>query len=217
MADLFELEPGISVERAVPRILADLRGRRVAGDERLGRALIAAGGVAARHAHAYSHDLRARPEPVRPPAGLELVPADRPAADLVGAYAAAHPPDHVDFAAIAGEDSEAHIAGLLGGRLGRPLDCSGLAVDAGGRVAGAVLIASTPGIEPPFGGPWVMELFRHPRHPGAGRALLLRALALARADGLPALGLAVTHGNPAERLYVALGFRRVFTALWVDI
>jgi hypothetical protein len=31
------------------------------------------------------------------------------------------------------------------------------------------------------------------------------------------LGLAVTHGNPAERLYAALGFKRAFTAFSVDL
>ena len=48
VADLLELE--VPVERAVPFVLAELRGMRVAGPEALGRALVAAGGTAARHA-----------------------------------------------------------------------------------------------------------------------------------------------------------------------
>jgi ribosomal protein S18 acetylase RimI-like enzyme len=59
-----------------------------------------------------------------------------------------------------------------------------------------------------------MEVFRHPAHPGVGRALVERALALT--DG-PALGLMVTEGNPARALYEALGFRLVRTALVVQI
>lgn len=215
VADLFELEPEVSAERALPAIRAELHGWRIAGDETLGRALIAAGGTPARHAHVYSHDLRDVPAAPDPPAGLTLVPADRPAADLLGAYVAAHPPDHVDFPVIAGEDSAEYLGGLLAGRLGPLLDCSGLAVDTEDRVTAALLITLTPGAEPPFGGPWVMDVFRDPAHPGAGRALLRRALI--RAQGLPALGLAVTHGNPAERVYAKLGFRRVFTALSVDL
>jgi hypothetical protein len=31
------------------------------------------------------------------------------------------------------------------------------------------------------------------------------------------LGLAVTHGNRAEGLYAALGFKRVFSAFSVDL
>ena len=58
-----------------------------------------------------------------------------------------------------------------------------------------------------------MELFRDPGARGAGRALLERAL---RAHGR-ALGLAVTDGNPAERLYAAARLRRVFTAFSVDL
>jgi hypothetical protein len=60
----------------------------------------------------------------------------------------------------------------------------------------------------------VIELFRHPAHPGVGRALLERALALATG---PALGLMVTEGNPARRLYEALDFRLVHTALVVQL
>jgi GNAT superfamily N-acetyltransferase len=210
VADLFELE--VPVERALPTIMAELTGMRVAGPEPLGRALVAAGGIPARHAHVYSHDLRERPTP-RLSAGLRFAAADRPAADLLPAYLAAYPRDHVDAHVLAGEDSGAHLARILGGGFGRPLEGSGLAVDADGRVVGAILVNEFAEAPPPFGGPWVMELFRAPGARGAGRALLQRALSLTSGT----LGLAVTHGNPAERLYVALGFKRVFTAFSVDL
>jgi ribosomal protein S18 acetylase RimI-like enzyme len=70
---------------------------------------------------------------------------------------------------------------------------------------------------PPYGGPWVTQLFRGPGGRGAGRALLMRALGIATADGLPALGLAVTHGNPAQRLYEELGFRLLLTSFSVRV
>ena len=87
----------------------------------------------------------------------------------------------------------------MSGRLMGPLlRCSGLAVGEDGAVLGAVLVNGTPG-EPPFGGPWISQVFRHPDAPGVGGALLRRALAIATRDGLPAIGLAVTHANPAMR------------------
>ena len=199
VADYVELE--VEVERAVPVILEQLRGFRVAGGEELGRALIAAGGRPGRHAHIYAHDLQDdRPLP-DPPPGLEFAPADRAGADLLDAYHAAHQPGHPDL--VEGEDVAAHLDSI------RPLDCSGLAVDRDGRVVAAILVADTEE------GPWVSELFRDPAHRGAGRALLARALALA--DGLPSLKLVVTVGNPAERLYQELGFRRTYTAFSVDL
>jgi ribosomal protein S18 acetylase RimI-like enzyme len=63
----------------------------------------------------------------------------------------------------------------------------------------------------------VILVFRAPGHPGTGRALLARALRIAARDGLPGLGLAVTHGNPAARLYEDLGFRRILSGMSVDL
>jgi GNAT superfamily N-acetyltransferase len=208
-ADLFTREPGVSVERAARAVLADLRGMRIAGDVELGRELIAAGGRATRHAHLMSHDLAERPG-WRDPPGYRLTEVDRPAADLMDAYRAAYPPGHVDHR----PDPQGFIESDLAGReYGPLLRGSGLAVDAGGAVVGALLLGTLPG-EPPLFGPWVIELFRHPAHRGIGRALLERGLALA--DG-PALGLMVTEGNPARSLYETLGFRLVHTALVVQI
>lgn len=208
-ADLFRREPGVSAERAARAVLAELRGMRVAGDEELGRELIAAGGKATRHGHLMSHDLFERPAWREPP-GYRLTDVDRPAADLIDAYVAAFPPGHVDHRPEPLADLEKDLAGAEFGPL---LRGSGLAVHDGGAVVGAILLGTLPGV-PPFNGPWVIELFRHPDHRGIGRALLERALALL--DG-PALGLMVTEGNSARGLYEQLGFRLVQTALVVQI
>ena len=209
VADLLELE--VPVERALQPILDQLQGFRVAGPVELGRALIDAGGTPARHAHVYSHDLKDRPEP-RPPAGITLTPLDRPAAQIVPAYLAAHPPEHPDFAVIADEDSHAWFSALLAGKYGPLLDSSGLAI-ADDTVVAGIVIADLADPDPPFEGPWVMELFRDPGYPGTGRAVLERALMHSEA----ALGLAVTEGNNAARLYEALGFRRVLSSYSVDL
>lgn len=222
-ADLFELAPEVTIERAVPVIVADLRGHMVAGDLALGRALLDVGARAGRHVHEMSRDLAADPAPPDwedppAPAGLRLGPLDRPVDDLAPAALAAYPPEHVDNAHLDRPiDHPTEIAGLIAGRAVGPLmRCSGLALDGDDAVVGAVLVNRDAG-EPPHGGPWVTQVFRRPDGRGAGRALLQRALGLATADGLPALGLAVTHGNPAQRLYEELGFRHVLTAFNVRV
>ena len=212
-ADLFRREPGVSVERAARAVLADLRGMRIAGDEPLGRALIAAGGEALRHAHLMSHDLSERP-PVPEPPGYGLTDVDRPAADLMDAHRAAYPTGHVDHRDESPERTLADLENYVTGReFGPLLRGSGLAVAPDGAVVGAILIGTLPG-DPPLNGAWVIEVFRHPAHRGIGRALLERALAI---TDVPALGLMVTEGNPARRLYERLDFRVVQTALVVQI
>ena len=212
-ADLFVREPGISAVRAAAAVLADLRGMRVSGDEAVGRELVAGGGQPLRHAHLMSHDLSERPaEPELP--GYRLTGVDRPAADLMDAFRAAYPPGHPDHRVEPYEQALASIDGYVEGReFGPLLHGSGLAVAPDSAVAGAILIGTLPG-DPPLNGPWIIEVFRHPAHPGVGRALIERALAIA--DG-PALGLMVTEGNPARRLYERLGFRAVFSTLVVEI
>lgn len=212
-ADLFLREPGVSAAHAAATILADLRGMRIAGDEALGRELIAAGGKPLRHAHLMSHDLSERPALPDPP-GYRLTDVDRPAADLMDAFIAAYPPGHPDHRAETYERALAAIDGYVTGSEFGPLRRgSGLAVAPDGAVAGAILIGTLPG-DPPLNGPWIIEVFRHPAHAGIGRALIERALAIADA---PALGLMVTEGNPARRLYARLGFRLAHTALVVQI
>jgi GNAT superfamily N-acetyltransferase len=212
-ADLFEREPGVSAEDAATAVLADLRGMRIAGDEPLGRELLAAGGEALRHARLMSHDLSERP-PLPDPPGCRLTDVDRPAADLLRAYRAAYPTDHVDHRRETDERALSDLDDYIAGRpFGPLLRGSGLAVAADNAVVGAIMIGTLPG-DPPLNGPWVIDVFRHPEHRGVGRALLERALAIA---DVPALGLMVTEGNPARRLYEALGFRLVQTALVVQI
>jgi GNAT superfamily N-acetyltransferase len=212
-ADLFMREPGISAADAAAAVLADLRGMRIAGDEAVGRELVAAGGKALRHAHLMSHDLSERPADPELP-GYRLTDVDRPAADLMDAFQAAYPPGHPDHRVEPYEQALRTIDGYLEGReFGGLLRGSGLAVAPDGAVAGAILIGTLPG-DPPLNGPWIIEVFRHPAHPGVGRALLERALAIA---DVPALGLMVTEGNPARRLYEQLGFRVVFSTLVVQI
>ncbi|MFC6084351.1 GNAT family N-acetyltransferase [Sphaerisporangium aureirubrum] len=202
-------------------ILRRLPGWVVSGDEDLGRRLLAAGASRLRHAHTYSRDLRAEPAPACwAETGYGVVACDAvPPAEVFPAWRAAYGPGHPDHhdtgdaALLAGE-----LAPLLAGRSWGPLlPCGGLLLRQDRVVAG--VLVGTLGADPPFGGPWVMDVFRDPapRFAGLGGVMLRRALALATMHGLPALGLAVTEGNPARRLYERLGFRHTASAMTVIV
>jgi ribosomal protein S18 acetylase RimI-like enzyme len=217
IADLFEREPGVTAEQAAAAVLADLRGMRIAGDEELGRALMAAGGIKLRHGHLFSYDFRGNSPPQRwdAPPGLRLTDVDRPVVDMLDAYRAAYPPEHPDHGFLSGDAAEELEAVIVDERYGPLLAGSGLAVREDGAVVGAILLGTIEGGEPPMYGPWVIDIFRAPGHRGVGRALLARALALATVD---TLGLIVTEGNhPARRLYEALDFTLVSSAIVVQI
>ena len=177
-----------------------MRGMRIAGDEELGRALIAAGGKPLRHAHLMSRDLAGDPAPDRWPdaPGVRLTDVDRPAADLVDAFRAAYPPGHPDHREEPPERTLADLESWISGRdFGPLLPGSGLAVAPDGRVVGAILLGTLPG-DPPENGPWVIELFRHPATAAsAARCSSGRS----RLTPVPVLGLIVTEGNQARALY----------------
>jgi hypothetical protein len=203
IADLLELE--VPVERALPYIAGELKGMRIGAPEALGRALEARGARPHRHSHAYTHDLVALP-PID--TAFELTPVDRPARELLPVYLEAFGPGHPDRTQP--EEAARHLEGIVAGELGGLLAGSGLAIRED-RVVAAVLIGTITEAPPPFGGPWIMEVFSTAR--GAGRALVKRALH--RTEG--SLGLAVTESNPAFRVYEDLGFRRTLTTYSVDL
>jgi hypothetical protein len=223
LADLLAPAEDVDAERAASVAMAELRGWRVSGEEPFARLLVAAGARPLRHSHAMSRDLTRDPAPgawLEPalPAGMRLTPVDRPAIDLVPALLAAFPPDHPDHGDMRDPaHPEDELEELISGRLLGPLlRCSALAVGEGGDVVGAILVNGRPG-EPPLDGPWIAEVFRHPGARGVGGALLKRAPALATRDRLPAVGLAVTHSNPAMAPYAAHGFVDVLSALSVEV
>ncbi|GII80315.1 hypothetical protein Sru01_52970 [Sphaerisporangium rufum] len=205
---------------AAGTILRTMPGWAVVVDEDLGRRLLQAGARPLRHAHAYSRDLRASPAPAEwAETGYGVVSCGAvPADEVFPAWRAAYHPDHPDYHQPDDGAARRELATLLAGESEGPLlPCGGLLLRDGKVVAG-VLVGTVPG-EPPSGGPWVMDVFRDPdpRYAGLGAVMLRRALALATLHGLPALGLAVTEGNPARRLYERLGFGHVRSAVTVGI
>ena len=171
-----------SSARSRPSLRRAARHARGAGPEALGRALVAAGG-ASRAARAR---LLARPAraAARARPGFELTPVDRPrerpAAGLPG-RASAGPRRRADDRRR-GQPTRTST-GMLARRARAGARLQRRSPIADGRVVGAILVARVTDAPPPFGGPWVMELFRAPGRRGAGRALLERALRAApRAD-----------------------------------
>jgi GNAT superfamily N-acetyltransferase len=144
------------------------------------------------------------------PPGVTFEGVGRRPDELVEALRSAYPPGHPDE--IVGDPLQEEARIMEGRECGPLLGSSRFAV-AHGRVVGAILVTFAPGnmLLPP--GPLVADLFRDadPRWRGLGAALLRRACAAVRADGHDTLDLQVTDGNPAKRVYEALGFRLVAT------
>jgi hypothetical protein len=189
----------VTTDELLEACLRDMRGWIVVAPVELARALLDAGATKRRHARLMTHDLHDVPAEVDP----RVVPLTASASELEAVHRSAYRRDHPDW-----EIAKDHtaIGKLLRGELVGPLlSASRMAVD-GGRVVGAAIVNDFPGT-PPVAGPWLSELFRDPAVPGIGRLLLRGTLAVAAADGLPAIGLVVTAGNPAGELYLAEGFR----------
>ncbi len=209
LADLLETEPGVSDAEVAAAVVRRLPGWEIGPARPLGEALVAAGATPTRALTVMSRGLaEPGPEP-DVPAGITIERLDRPAADMLDAIVAAFPSGHPDHRPEGRERELADLVALLSGSVVGPiLGCSRLAVDAAGDVVGAAIVCDHGGAPPPFGGPWLAELFRDPGRSagGTGRALLCASLQQAREDGLDHMGLAVTLGNPARGVYERLGF-----------
>ena len=187
-------------------------------------ALQAAGARLVRHAHYLVLDLV---DPaladVSLPDGLTLRAGVDAGPSLTRAALAAYPPGHPDAGPFRSRDgAEEELATLLAGGAAGPLvpDASATIADASGAVVGAVIVTRLP--PRPWGWPggsWVAEMFVSAswQGRGLGRALLRRAIASSFAAGEERIGLAVTDGSRAERLYRDLGFRRRWTEYVLDV
>jgi GNAT superfamily N-acetyltransferase len=185
-------------------------------DFSLAAALIKAGARPVRHAFTMQCDLRRPIADVPPPHGLTGVPIDAASSThawraVVPSWHAAYPPDHPDH--FRGDDDEAieALQFLVGGdELGPMHGTSMLAWDGSGRPVAGVIVTVT-AFDPPWGGPWVGDIWRDPslRGTGVGSWLLASAQKGLKDDGYVSLGLAVSVNNPARRTYESAGFRVV--------
>lgn len=209
------------VPDAAALAMARMPGWAMSCPEPLGRELHALGAKPTRHCHRMSRDLLAHPPPGEwADQPLRTIPCGPSIHRAISAWRAAYPPGHPDHRP---KDNEALLKELfhplLDGTLHGPsLPCSCLVVDEADQVVAGLLVNDIEG-DPPYGGPWITELFRDPdpRHRGLGRRLLRRAISATAADGRASLGLVVTEGNPARGLYEAHGFRLVDSTITVII
>jgi GNAT superfamily N-acetyltransferase len=202
---------------AIDVVLERMSGWIVMSTMEVAEQLIARGAHLRRHSHRMSCDLVTNQPPetwleLRPPPPLCLVPCDRPVEDLLVAWRAAYAPGHPDHRT---EDDTTvlrdRLAPLLDGRLHGPvLPVSSLVIDRDDQVVAVAVLNLVDG-GPPWGGPWLTELFRSPghRYTGLGTMLLRRTMAHLARDGYAALSLAVTNGNCVRHLYERHGFRTV--------
>jgi GNAT superfamily N-acetyltransferase len=206
-------------------IFNQMPGWAVSCQSDLAAQLVALGAVVLRRAVWMSRDLGTDPPPAAwsqllPGPGLRMASCDRPACDLLPAWRAAYPVIHVDH--FAGDDETAlrvRLVPQLAGNLHGPLlPFSTLVLDATDRVVAAVVVNDMDS-EPPWNGPWITDLFRHPdpTYVGLGALLLRRVLAHAANAGVASVSLVVTEKNPAQRVYIRHGFRAADTTVTVLI
>jgi GNAT superfamily N-acetyltransferase len=185
-------------------------------DEALAGHLVRAGARPQRHALVMQCDLRelhtSVPIDGRFSCGpLPTLPDAPEWRAILPSWRAAFPGDHPDH--FDGDDATA-ISFLLrlvdGTELGPMHRSTTLLYDPeGAPVAGVIVNIRTQ--DPPWGGPWIADIWRDPRlrGTGIGAMLICHAQYLLAEDGHVSLGLAVTAGNPARGSYEARGFRTV--------
>jgi len=203
-------------------LLLSRPGWLVSAGEVVGTLLLDAGAQRIRHAHAYTLDLTSALPPALtaaapPPGSMVRQFGSDPillADALAPALSSAYRPGHPDY----GRDVNDLVRLLAGRGLGAVLPVSRIAFDTDGTALGACLVTSREG-SPPHGGPWVADLFRSrgPEWAGLGATLLAYSVRAAAVAGLPGIGLVVSEGNPARRVYERLGFTSVASSLTVQL
>ena len=213
IADVARTVSTRSADDAARAALAQLPGWLLASeDPDLIAALTTSGAVERRHAYVMSAALpqeTAGQDPVagNEPTNLEVVPLPR-VSDLYPSWRRAYPPGHPDFEPGTDEEVfERCWAHLETDRYQAVLHRSSGAVIDGGEVIAGIIVDVRP--EPaPYGGPWISDIWVDPDHAGhrIGESLIRRTQRQLAEDGHRTLGLVVTHGNPARRVYERTGF-----------
>ena len=151
----------------------------------------------------------------RPPLPLGLsLEALTDLAEAAEAAAASTPPGHPDHGSWSDSEARLHYwERLTGGQVCGAMLNATMVRDREGRVAGGLVVTRLPPAGWWTGGAWIAEVFVVPalQGKGLGRLLVTHAVELARLAGQQRIGLTVTKGNPAERLYRRLGFSRIRT------
>lgn len=213
VAGATRLLPGVDPAHAAAQARVDLAGLRLATtDPALADALVATGVPLHRVAVDMVHDLADLPSAAPLPPGWALA-AGGWDADLASAVEEAYRSSHVDGPWTAKDSAEVRAMYAPGSDHPPLAPATARIVDAAGRSAGHIVCAGpVPWVDE---GAWVLTvgLAQRAQGQGLGRALLTHAVRGTAEAGLPRLGLSVTEGNAARRLYDAAGFRVVSRVL----
>ncbi len=207
IADLARVAVGRTTGEAAATACAHLPGWLLASrDHDLIEVLLEAGAVERRHAFVMraTLDTETTAEPGDVP---DVVPLPEVAA-LYPSWRRAYPLGHPDYEPGTDDDVIARcFAHVDTPEYRAVLHRSSGAVLTDGAVMAAIVVDLRP--EPsPYGGPWISDIWVDPQYAGQGigARLIGRAKHLLAEDGYTTLGLAVTHGNPARRVYERVGF-----------
>ena len=217
IADLAHVVSGRTVTEAAAAACARLPGWLLSTDD-LGLAsrLVKAGAKPRRHALVMQCDLRVPTASTALDPHLRLHPlpttgTDGAWAQILPSWRAAFPEDHPDH--FAGDDRTAvqFVMRLVdGSELGPMHRSTTLLIDDDCRPLAGIIV-NIRQKDPPWGGPWISDLWRDPALHGTkvGPMLLSHVKRLLAEDGHVCLGLAVSAGNAARRTYLTEGFRTV--------
>jgi len=216
-ADVAVILPGRTVDEAVATAVAQLAGWRLTTDDELfAQALVTAGATLNRRALIMGCPLGAGSHP-QPIEGFSLasVPTTsdiEPWLPVLPSWQAAFPPGHPDHLDMSDPATAVQFfMALVDGTQMGPLHRSScLVMDDDGLARAGIIVNVRPG-EPPWGGPWISDIWRDPslRGQGMGPRLIDRAKAQLVEDGFSDLTLAVTATNDAARTYEREGFTLV--------
>jgi mycothiol synthase len=192
-------------------------------DEAEAARLVAGGGNLRRVAHDMAAELTSavQPEPGAMPAGIRLEALSTDPKAIAAAAAAATLPGHIDYGIWSGVDRAEYWRQLLAGEgpCGWVISAASRTVrDHEGEIVGTVAVTQMPESEWWAGDPWIPEIFvvsAYQGH-GLGASLIGHAMRACVQGGKKRLGLTVTEGNPARRLYERFGFAPFRTTWLID-
>ncbi len=208
-ADLAQPKPHLTISEATSQVIRERVTELIStSNSAFAKELIAQGCITKRNAIAMTCDLTqlkiSPTQNLRETRFIEEIDSGELFESWNNAYGSTHP-DH-----IPGNRSDLirdHLQPLLDRTEMGDNHRSSLAIIDNGTPIAAIIISLRDGL-PPFGGPWISEIWVEPKHQGQGIAkyLIAHAQVKLKADGYSSLGLAVTNGNQAKQLYENTGF-----------
>jgi GNAT superfamily N-acetyltransferase len=217
IADRARVVPGRTFADAAAAAAIQLPGWLLATDDlALSGLLVRAGATLKRHAFVMQCDLRTAVASgdIDPRFTRDALPGTSAATAwtaILPSWRAAFPPEHPDH--FDGDDATA-VAFIMrlvdGSELGPLHRSTTLLLDSAGTPVAGILI-NIRAQDPPWGGPWIADIWRDPalHGTGVGTMLIGHAQRLLVEDGHVSLGLAVSAGNSARHTYQACGFHTV--------